>query len=199
MNRSQDFFFRSDAMKLKTAGFSLLELILAMTMLSVILLGASKLESSVVRLSTVNRGNMEMQNELFYAFRVLDKDMGTAESINILKLPNPSDDPTLISHLYSWKIHPVNVADASQDVTYTIDLRDDQPHVFQKTVGNGNPVNLVPSGGLTLGALKDATAPNNTMAVWMTNGFKLMTLSLGLDCGANCTKSQPLKVCPHIF
>ena len=176
-------------MKLKTAGFSLLELILAMTMLSIILLGTSKLESSVVRLSTNTAENMDMQNQLFYAFRVLDKDLGTAETMDILALPDPALDTASLTHIYSWKIHPVGVLDNSQDATYLIDL-ENQPVVFQKTVG-GKTVDLVVPGKLTLGSLKDAAAPNNKMAVWITNGFKLMVLSLGLDCGNNCMKSQP--------
>ena len=177
-------------MKSKSAGFSILELILAMSMLSIILWGASKLESSAVRLSTNDIGSMEMQNQLFYAFRILDKDMGTAETINILKLPDPATAASSLVQLYSWKIHPVNMADTSQDITYTIDLQNTKG-VFQKTVGT-KTTHLVSPGKLTLGSLKDVAAPNNKMAVWMTNGFKLMTVSLGLDCGANCSKSQPL-------
>jgi hypothetical protein len=162
------------------SGLSLLELVLALTLLALILLGTTTLESSVVRLHGTNFKAQEMQNQMSYAYRIFEQELGDSELVKIDRLPDPTTAPALLVHWYQWRLRPLGGnPDGSNDIAYEIDLRGGA-NLFRKTAA-GVTQNLIPPGSLRLGPLKYPVTPNNQLALWTNSNLKLWTMNLGLD------------------
>ena len=168
-------------MKNGVSGLTLVELVLALTMLSILLLGTTTLDSAVTRLSLRNAEAVRMQNHTAYFYQLLEKDLSSAAVLQILNMPDPTATLTASSHYYRWRIKPLNAnPDGSQDIVYEIDLRTSGSEVFRRTVG-ATAENLAPVGCLQIGPLKYPAPPGNRVAMWTSSDFKLMTVNLGLQ------------------
>lgn len=111
-------------------GFSLLEVILAATMLSGILLAASHLDLAAIRLTNVTNDEVALRNDLLYAIRVLEKDIQeTDEEIQIV-MPGTAN-PVTDAHYEFTLIH----SDGSPDINYVIDLTPGGPEEMIRTEG----------------------------------------------------------------
>ena len=160
-----------------TKGFSLLELVLAMTMLSVIILGSTTLESSVMRLTA---GDMEvsgLQNQLLYAYRAVEKDMNAPSLVSIDAMPDPLPPAgTRPVQFYQWRVQPQN---GTPEIRYVIDLSK-SPSRFQR-IQNSVTQDLLPQNVLTFGPLKYPAANAIDLVMWMSNSNKMVTFNLGLQ------------------
>lgn len=171
-----------DLMKIKKTepGLTLVELVLALTILALILVGTSAFDSTVARLYAANFRTQEMQNQISYAYRIFQKELANSELVKIDRLPNPTIDPALLVHWYQWRLRPRGGnPNGADDISYEIDLRAGAK-IFRKTAGAVTQ-NLAVPGSLRLGPLKYPVTPNNQLALWTTADFKLWTLNLGLD------------------
>ena len=168
-------------MKNSVSGLTLVELVLALTMLSILLLGTTTLGSAATRLGLRNSEAVRMQNQATYFYQLLGKDLSSAAVLQILNMPDPTATLTASSHYYRWKIKPQNAnPDGSQDIVYEIDLRTSGSEVFRRTVG-ATAENLAPIGCPKIGPLKYPAPPGNGVAMWTSSDFKLMTVNLGLQ------------------
>ncbi|MBI4240490.1 MAG: hypothetical protein HY613_02130 [Candidatus Rokubacteria bacterium] len=160
-----------------------------MTILSFMLLAATTIESSVIQMTGAGMHYSELENQLTYAYRSLEKDLGNTELVQILEAPNPLNTSNPGPHLYRWKVRPKGGnPNGAEDVTYVIDLRPENPSLFQRTF-QITVKDLVAQGKLILGPLKYPQGSQNQFAVWFTNNNKLMRLNLGLK-SANYVKKE---------
>lgn len=177
----------------KNTGLTLIELILAMSMLAIILLGTTNLESSVVRLQAGTFQAAQLQHQLSYAYRVWEKDLGNSERVMIDRLPAATIDPALLVHWYQWRLRPRGGnPNGANDIAYEIDLRSGALR-FRKTVGvGGTPQELTAPGTLQLGPVVHPDPPQNRLALWTSSDLKLWNLNLGLN--ANLPLGQVVKM-----
>ena len=165
---------------INSQGLTLLELILAMSMFAIILFGGTRLESSAVRLTAGNYEAEGLQNELGYAYRILEKDFVSPKLVKIIQMPEPLAAPKVITHLYQWDIRPYEAkTDGSEDIHYVLDLIPGHKK-FQRTV-KGVTEDLISSDALGVGPLKYPDPPNNRLAFWTDPTMKLITINLALE------------------
>lgn len=164
-------------------GLSMIELVMAMLMLSIVMLGASSLESSVARIQSGTIRSVELQNNLSYAYRQLDQDLGNASRVMIDRLPD-ANTPNM-DQLFEWRIRPLNGnTNGTDDISYVLDLRANN-NFFRRTAQNSTK-DLLPSGTVTFGSLRHPNV-NSQIGMWASADLKLLTLNLNLKVEA----SQP--------
>jgi hypothetical protein len=152
----------------------LVELVLSMTMLSIVMVGASTLETSVIRMQTGTSRNMEFHNDLSFAYRYLDLDFGTAALVMIDAMPEAEEE----EHYYEWRIRPDGASeDGTEDITYILDLESDVS-LFTRTEGE-TTIDLVPPGRLSMGSL--ARPQGGSFAMWATPDLELITLNIKMN------------------
>ena len=193
MKNNQSKFMRltSPTGRRPERGLTLLELILSMTMLSIVLLGTTTLESSAARIQAGNFQVADLQNQLSYAARVFEKDWANSSLVMIDRMPAPATAPASLVQWYQWRLRPQGGnANGSSDISYEIDLRTPSSSVFRKTAG-GVTTNLIPVGGLQVGPLQCPISPQNYLALWTSTDFKLWTLNLGLSTTLSFGKKAP--------
>ncbi len=134
------FRMTSEWLRMTRFGFTLLEVILAMTMLSVVLLAAANLDLAAARLTNATGGEVALRNNLLYAIRVMEKDIQVADEIEVLDKPlTPVESqPTVDDARYEFRLEH---SDGSPDITYVIDLTPSA-----QAVATRNGLNLLPTG-----------------------------------------------------
>lgn len=98
------------------SGLSLLELILAMTMLAIVILAGSHLDLAAVRMSNTIFGDVAVQNDLLYLLQLIEKDLTNANVIEIQPTP-PNPANTLRLNIDGQNIFYTFESDLSNVVT----------------------------------------------------------------------------------
>lgn len=166
-------------------GLSLVELVLSMTMLSIVMVGASTLETSVIRIQTGNYKNVDFHNQLAFAYRQMDLDFGNTSLVMIDAMPQDAAE----AQLYQWRIRPNDAAtDGTDDITYTLDLQS-QTTSFKRTE-QGVTEDLLPLGLVAIGSL---TPPQSEfpLAMWTSPDLKFITFNIKMDTQAANMLSTP--------
>ena len=159
----------------KESGLTLLELLLALAILPIILLGTTAMERSMVRVQAGNMAASEIQNQLSFAYRSLEKDFENASLVMIDRMPDPAQGP--VEPWYQWRIRPIGGSAAgTDDVNYEIDLRSQSSSVFRK-YNEAETQEFVVPGNLELGSVRDPAAQTK-VPVWFSPDFKMLTLNL---------------------
>lgn len=123
-------------------GFTLLEVILAVTMFSVILLATSNLELAATRLTNATGGEAALRRDLLYTLRVLERDLQSADEIVVTSAPDPNlvTSPEDNAH-YEFAL---TFLDGSPSINYLIDLTPGSEIMTRTIQGVAN--DLLPDG-----------------------------------------------------
>lgn len=166
-------------MKKNDRGFSLIEVIMAMLMLSIVMLSSSTIESSMINMQAGNIQNQNLQNNIVGAYRQLEIDFGNSTTVKINTMPNPVSSTTIVQY-YQWTIRPNNGnSNGADDIVYEMDMRNDAGR-FRRTE-HSTVTELVPPGTLKVGPALLAQYPSKQLAMWASSDLKLITLNIQAD------------------
>ena len=156
------------------AGLSLLELVLAMTMIGIVILAGTHLDLAAARMSGSLYGDIAVQNDLLYLVRTVEHDLLDADAVVIQTAPSPAD-PT-----YTLKL-----TIGGQDVFYTISANAVAPFpvtIKKKTTvapAAGDPAITANTPGTALLARLDSQEPPQPLQpIEISQGSPIVKLNL---------------------
>lgn len=149
------------------SGLTLLELVLAMSVLAIIVMGSGAMSLVAARLANRGAAHTHLDHQLAYAYGVLKNDLDGAATLT------PNDLGTT-SNYYSWTIRPAG-GTGSTDITHVIDLRTAGVETWTRIQGGVTEILVLP-GVISQGPFADTLG--NLKAVRLDSGKRLLYMNL---------------------